>query len=63
MITIESEVGRYMNFTDFDAAIKFSEVEYGYEGEAWKQVKNSNDFYQLEMFLNEDGIFADVEEN
>jgi hypothetical protein len=44
----------------FDMAIFFCEQEYGYEGEAWELVKRTNNFYELESFLNDDGIFAEV---
>jgi hypothetical protein len=46
--------------TAFDMAIFFCEQEYGYEGEVWELVKRTNDFYELESFLNDDGIFAEV---
>jgi hypothetical protein len=52
----------YRKFTDFNDAIKFCEAEYGYEGPAWECVKQTKDFYELESFLNEDGVFAEVEE-
>jgi hypothetical protein len=52
----------YRKFTDFSDAIRFCEAEYGYEGPAWEYVKQTKDFYELESFLNEDGVLAEVEE-
>jgi hypothetical protein len=46
----------------FDMAIFFCEQEYGYEGEAWEEVKRSGDLYMIEDFLNSDGVFAEVTE-
>ncbi len=52
----------HKSFTDFKEAINFCENEYGYEGEEWNYVKCSNDLFELEMFLNDDGVFAEVDE-
>jgi hypothetical protein len=50
----------YHYFHNFDEAIEFCESEYGYEGEAWEIVKQIKDFHELEEFLLDDGIYANV---
>jgi hypothetical protein len=49
-----------VTITEMSVATYFCELEYGYEGEAWEEVKRSNDLYMLEDFLNSDGVFAEV---
>jgi hypothetical protein len=58
----DPNVLEYRKFTDFNDAIKFCEAEYGYAGLAWQYIKQTKDFYELEAFLNEDGVFAEVGE-
>lgn len=52
----------YRTFDDFNKAVKFCEDEYGYGGEAWELVKQTNNFHDLEAFLIDDGIHAEVKE-
>jgi hypothetical protein len=51
-----------VTFTNFNVAVYFCGMEFGYEGDAWDEVKRSGDLYMLEDFLNSDGIFAEVVE-
>lgn len=46
---------------DFDEAIDFCEIAYGFEDSEWVEVKNSKDFYKLAEFLESKGIETEID--
>ncbi|MNK57570.1 hypothetical protein D3C87_766290 [compost metagenome] len=45
-------------FDSFNAAIKFCEEEFGFEGEAWDEVVESLSLNELYYFLEDDGVYV-----
>lgn len=43
-------------FDSFNAAIKFCKEEFGFEGQGWNEVVESQSLSELYYFLEDDGI-------
>mgnify|MGYP001304102723 CR=1 FL=1 len=45
---------------DFNEAVNLCETICSVSGEEWEEVKDSNDIYQIEMYMRERGYKAEV---
>ncbi|MFA2694559.1 hypothetical protein [Bacillus mycoides] len=52
----------YFNKTQFDSMIGYCEEQYGFEGQAWDEVKSSKDVKVLLEFLEDDGVICGEED-
>jgi hypothetical protein len=45
---------------NFSEAVTICEIIYGVTGAEWKEVKESNDLYRIELYMSERGYEAEV---
>lgn len=58
LVDFNSEVCESFQEDEFDAAIEFCEMSFGYEGMAWDMVKDTRKLENLQEFLANNGVDA-----